>query len=145
MRKSLACMLFLALAASVMSAADPAAALKSADAGWSKATESRNLDQFMSFVRDDISMCGPDGKWIQGKAVVREGWSKMLADPSFKLSWTAESAEVSKDGKMGYTRGTFSGNMGGKPMGGSYATVWKKDSDGKWRVLVDIASGAAQQ
>lgn len=50
-----------------------------------------------------------------------------------------------RGGKVGYTRGTFNGVMGGKPMSGSYATFWKKGEDGKWRAAVDIASvGAAQ-
>jgi ketosteroid isomerase-like protein len=46
---------------------------------------------------------------------------------------------------MGYTRGSFQGSQSDKPFSGSYATVWKKDNDGKWRVAVDIASAAAQQ
>lgn len=134
-------LLFLALAAGLAVAADPTSALKSADQNWSKASETKNLDQFMSFVADDVYASGPDGKWTHGKAAMRDGWSKMLADPGFKLSWTVDTAGVSKDGRFGYTRGTFQGSMGGKPMSGGYATVWEKGKDGKWRVVVDIASG----
>jgi ketosteroid isomerase-like protein len=94
----------------------------------------------MSFVSDDIYACGTDGKWVQGKQGMRDQWSKLLADPNFKLTWTVDTAEASKDGHLGYTRGTFHGSQGDKPFSGSYTTVWKKDKDGQWRVAVDIAS-----
>ena len=132
----------LSLAVGSALAADPIEELKSADQNWSKASEAKNLDQFMSFVADDVYACGADGKWTHGKAAMRDGWSKMFADPGFKLSWTVDTAGVSEDGHFGYTRGTFQGSMGGKPMSGSYATVWEKGKDGKWRVVVDIASGS---
>jgi ketosteroid isomerase-like protein len=144
MRKTLIATLLLALAAGMATAADPAADLKNADQGWSKACEARNLDQFMSFVGDEVYASGPDGRWVHGKAAMREGWSKMLSDPNFKLSWAVDTAEASRDGHFGYTRGTFQGTMGGKPASGSYATVWKKGKDGKWQVAVDIASASPQ-
>ena len=129
------------LAARLAVAADPIAELKSADQNWSKASEAKNLDQFMSFVADDVYATGPDGKWTHGKAAMRDGWSKMFADPGFKLVWTVDTAAVSKDGRFGYTRGTFQGTMGGKAVSGGYATVWEKGNDGKWRVVVDVAAG----
>jgi hypothetical protein len=86
-------------------AANPADDVKKADQDWAKAAGSKNVDQFMSFVDDDVYGYGFDGKWIHGKQAMRDVWSKMLADPNFKLNWTVESADLSKD--MGYTRGTF--------------------------------------
>jgi len=144
MRKLIAASLFLALTTFLALAADPAADLKAADQGWSKSAESKNVDQFMSFIGDDVYASGLDGKWIHGKDAVRDLWSKMLADPNFKLNWTAESVEVSKDGALGYTRGTFQGSQGSTPLAGSYTTVWKKDKDKKWRVAVDIAAPVTQ-
>jgi ketosteroid isomerase-like protein len=75
---------------------NPTSELKSADENWSKASEAKSLDQFMSFVVDDVYDSGPDGKWIHGKAAIRDRWSKMLTDPGFKLTWTIDKADVSK-------------------------------------------------
>jgi ketosteroid isomerase-like protein len=143
MSRVVAVTLLLALAAGgAVAAGDPADALKAADQGWSKASQAKNLDQFMSFVADDIYMSGPHAQWTHGKAAVHDWWSVMFKDANFKLSWTPETAEVSRDGRIGYTRGTFSATMGGKPMmGGTYTRVWKKGADGKWRVAVDTAAG----
>src|SRR5438445_5411666 len=97
------------------------------------------------FIGDDAYMCDLSGKWMHGKDAIRADWTKPLADPAFKLSWTVDSAEVSKDGNMGYTRGSFQGGQGNDTFSGSYATIWKKDKDGKWRVAVDIASAEPPQ
>jgi len=133
------------LAANLAGSPDKTADLKKADQDWNQAAQSKNADQFASFLGDDAYACGLDGKWVHGKAAIAGEWKELLADPSFKLSWTAESVEVSKDGDLGYTRGTFQGNQGSESFSGSYATVWKKGKDGKWLVAVDIASAAPPQ
>ena len=137
--------LTIAVAMTLAVAVDPVADLKKADADWNSAAQSKNVDQFMSFIGDNADISGPDGKWIHGKDAARTEWSRMLADPNFKLSWTAESADVSRDGTLGYTRGTWQGSQGGKPISGAYATVWKKQKGGKWQVALDIASEAPPQ
>ncbi len=144
MRKffAIALMLGLAtfLAASLAGSPDKTADLKKADQDWAKAAQSKSVEQFMSFVGDDADACGLDGKWTHGKAAVEAEWKQMRSDPSFKLNWTNETAEVAKSGDLGYTRGTFEGSQGNNSFSGSYATVWKKGKDGKWKVAVDIAS-----
>ena len=72
--------LLLATVAGLAVAADPISELKSADQNWSKASEAKNLDQFMSFIADDVYATGPDGKWAHGKAAMRDGGSSLQAD-----------------------------------------------------------------
>jgi ketosteroid isomerase-like protein len=143
MRKLIAVVLFVVFGAFLALAANPTDDVKKADQDWAKAAESKNVDQFMSFIADDAYVSGTDGKWVHGKQEIKDLWSKMLADPNFKLSWTVDTADGSKD--LGYTRGTFSGTMGNQPMSGSYTTVWKKNKSGKWLAEVDIAAPASGQ
>lgn len=143
MRKLLAATLFVLFTTFLAQAANPTDDLKKADQDWAKAAGSKNVDQFMSFIADDAYVSGPNGKWVHDKQAIRDLWSKMLADPNFKLNWTVESADVSKD--MGYTRGTFTGSQGNQPISGSYTTVWKKEKAGKWQAVVDIATPASGQ
>jgi len=149
MRKLFAITLLLGLAtllaAALAGAPDKTADLKKADQDWNQATQAKNLDQFMSFIGDDASMCDLSGKWMHGKDTIKADWTKAFADPTFKLTWSVESAEVSKSGDLGYTRGSFSGSQGNQPFSGSYATVWKRGTAGKWEVAVDIASAAPQK
>lgn len=145
MRKLIAAAVLLGCISFLAVAADRTDDLKKADQDWAKSAQARNLDQFMSFIRDDAAMCDLSGKWMNGKDIIKADWQKAFADPTFKLNWTVQATEVSKDGALGYTRGTFEGGQGKSTFSGSYATVWKKDKDGKWRVAVDIASAAPQQ
>jgi ketosteroid isomerase-like protein len=128
------------LAHNLLASPEATAALKKADQDWAKAVAGRNLDQFMGFIGDDAYMCDLTGKWMHGKEMIKADWAKPLADPGFNLSWTVDSADVSRDGSLGYTRGSFQGAQGNTKFAGSYATVWKKDKAGNWRVAVDIAS-----
>ena len=145
MRKPNVAALVLVCASCLSFAADRTTDLKKADQDWAQSAVAKSVDQFMSFIGDDAYACGLDGKWAHGKDAIKAEWLKMLSDPSFKLNWTVESAEVSKDGGFGYTRGTFQGGQGSTSFSGSYATVWKKDKDGKWRVAVDIATPTSHQ
>src|SRR5438046_1496090 len=121
MRKPIAATLIFVCVSFLALAADRTADLKKADQDWARSAIARNVDQFMSFVGDDAYACGLDGKWAHGKDAIKAEWTKMLSDPSFKLNWTVESAEVSKDGGCGYTRGTSQGGQGSTSCAGSDA------------------------
>ena len=68
-------LLFVLATGGAVAAGDPADALKAADQGWSQASQAKNLDQFMTFIADDIYLSGPDGKWAHGKPAVHEAWA----------------------------------------------------------------------
>ena len=76
MRKLLFATLLLLSATLLSSSPDHTADLKKADQDWAKAAASRNVDQFMSFLRDDAYQCGPDGKWTHGKDAMKADWTK---------------------------------------------------------------------
>jgi ketosteroid isomerase-like protein len=118
-------------------AADAAAAIRKADQDWAKTAAANNVDQFMSFFAPDAHAVAADGKWLDGQAAIRDAWAKMLTSPGFKLNWTVQDASAS--GSLGYSRGTFEGMAGGKPLKGAYSTVWKKFGD-KWKVILDMAA-----
>jgi ketosteroid isomerase-like protein len=66
-------------------------------------------------------------------------WEKRSANKN-KLEWTPEVAEIASSGELGYTSGPwrFTAEGDDKPSAfGHFFTVWRKDEDGKWKVLVD--------
>jgi quercetin dioxygenase-like cupin family protein len=67
----------------------------------------------------------------------------MSATPGFSLQWTPGKGDVSASGDLGYTAGTYASTMGGASEQGKYVTVWKKQSDGKWKVSDDIFNADA--
>ena len=118
------------------------AALRAADQAWSQTPP--DLDRFMSFVADDAYTLMPDADILQGKSKIRSLWSGMFTNPGFELKWSATNVEVTADGHTGYTLGTFelalqdsAGNTLKRT--GKYITIWKKQSDGQWKVVADTA------
>ena len=111
-----------------------------ADRAFSEAAA--NVEGFTSFFAPDARLLAPDGPQADGVAAIGEAYSELSSLPGFSLSWQANYAEVASSGDLGYSVGTFVMNMDG-PDGspitrtGKYGTVWKKQDDGQWKVIMD--------
>ena len=87
------------------------------------------------------------GNPIIGKQSIRE---RMLSAGEYQLNWTPKKAEVSKSADMGWTWGTYiyqakDENGENIQRQGKYLNVWKKQSDGSWKVAVDIGNIEPQE
>jgi ketosteroid isomerase-like protein len=92
----------------------------------------------------------PDAVTLEnGNAVVtghdaiaaRATWSPTV----YQLTWTPEGARMSASGDMGFTWGHYEGDSKdalGNPLKetGRYMTVWKKQPDGAWKVVLDASN-----
>jgi len=63
-------------------------------------------------------------------------------DPDFKLVWVPSKVDVSQDGTLGYTWGRYDLTTRAKEgkvtvETGIYLTIWKRDSDGVWKIAFD--------
>jgi ketosteroid isomerase-like protein len=135
---------FALAAAAVCLAGDTKAeqALREADAAWSKAAESKDLDKTLSYYSDDATVLPPNAPAATTKEAIRKVWQDMLATPGFVISWKATKVEVAKSGDLGFVSGTYEVTMNdasGKPVSekGKYVEVWKKQADGKWKCGTD--------
>lgn len=67
------------------------------------------------------------------------------APADYQLTWTPEGGELSPAGDMGFTWGHYEGRSTGLGKAavvttGRYVTVWKKEPDGAWKVLLDTSN-----
>lgn len=88
---------------------------------------------FLAYLAEDGLVFEPGP--TSGKRV----WESRREDKA-KLEWAPELAEVAASGDLGYTSGPWRYTPEGaeKPVAfGHYFTVWRKDADGKWKVLID--------
>jgi len=116
--------------------------LRDADAAWSKAAGSKDLDKTVSYYSDDATVLPPNASAATTKEAIRKIWQDMLASPGFVISWTATKVEVAKSGDLGFVSGTYKLTMNdasGKPVNdrGKYVEVWEKKADGKWKCGID--------
>lgn len=89
-----------------------------------------------------------DGPVAKGPTAIRELFAPLFADPGFEITWAPTGTEVASSGDFGYTFGDWrtsmptAGGEGGEvsQSEGKYVTVWQRDQDGRWRVIVDIGN-----
>lgn len=88
---------------------------------------------FLAYLADDGLVFGP------GPTSGQRVWTARKEDKA-KLEWAPELAEVAASGDLGYTCGPWRYTPEGAEKAvafGHYFTVWRKDADGKWKVLTD--------
>jgi ketosteroid isomerase-like protein len=118
-------------------------AVLEADRAWSQTPP--DVEAFVSNFTPDGAFLGGNAPAAEGIEAVRSSTREMFGAPGFALSWSASRADVSACGDLAYTVGTYeitsndaAGNAQTRP--GKYVTVWKKQADGTWRVVVDAPS-----
>ncbi len=118
------------------------AAVRDADAQWSKTAGSGDVDGTVSYYVDDASLLPPNAPIANGKQAIRAMWASLLV-PGTTISWDASKVEVARSGDLATVMGTYQDSMKdpqGNPVNdrGKFVEVWKKQADGKWKVVADI-------
>ena len=117
-------------------------AIRDADAAWLKAYEAKDIDKSVEFLDENASMLAPNTPIATGKAAISKLIAGELALQDSKIRWHPDKAGVAQSGELGYTSGFYDWSFkdkSGKVVSdtGKYLTVWKKQPDGKWKVLFD--------
>ena len=124
---------------------DPAAArarLRDAELAFAQASKARGADAWAEVFADSGVQMNPGHNYV-GKEAVRALMAPDLADTTHLLSWTPTTVDVSASGDLGYTMGRWqvAPRAGGTPLlQGSYVTIWKKQPDGAWKVVLDAGN-----
>ena len=60
-------------------------------------------------------------------------------DSSYTLKWEPENGAVAQSGELGYTYGLYAIKPSAKDttIYGTYVSIWKKQSDGSWKFVLD--------
>lgn len=114
------------------------------DAEWAaSASEGSDVERILSFWTDDALVVQPGLPPVKGKNALREYVQTSLKIPGFKINWSSNDATFSTDGNLAYMFSSQTVTMhdpDGKSQTteGRAITIWRKESDGEWRCVVDI-------
>ncbi|MGB6471411.1 MAG: DUF4440 domain-containing protein [Candidatus Acidiferrales bacterium] len=119
------------------------AAIRAACVAWSQAAQARDIDKTVSFYADDAVAFSDRGPLENGKGALRKEWTNLFALPGPGLSFVATDVDVAHAGDMAYAYGTYNFGTADKKgkvsdQKGKFVTIWKKQTDGSWKVAVDI-------
>ena len=110
-----------------------------------EAAKAKNLDQYVSFYDEHAVLLWPGTPMVTGRAAIRKFMQVFFSMPDFSLSFETTRVEVSSAGDFAYTCGTNKVTLvspDGKKMkdSGKYLTVYRKRSDGTWKVVADTGN-----
>lgn len=123
--------------------AEARAALEQADARYSEAATSKDVDAWVSMYTSDAKMYPPGLATIGGIDAIRDFGTEFTSTPGFTASFRPVEVEVGDGGDLGYTLSqfviTFTGPEG-QPVTeqGRDFHVWRRQADGAWKVVIDM-------
>ena len=115
---------------------------------WIEAVNSRNLDAYAELVAEDVVWIPPVGPAIAGRQEFREWLRPFFVAYHYEYApsnsrfldagdWVVESADFE-------TQMTPVGGGPARSHEGAYLVIWRRDSDGAWRIERYVDQGARQ-
>jgi ketosteroid isomerase-like protein len=119
------------------------ALLRQLEAEFAADVKEHGHDAFVShFAEEGVEVV--DGGGFNNKEAMRKqpAWPEGTS-----LTWTPIKAEMASSGDLGYTYGNYvytAKNKEGKTVTsyGKYTSIWKKQKDGQWKVVVDVGNSS---
>ncbi len=123
-------------------------AIRDNEAQWNLDWAAKDMDKLIAHYADDVFFVSPGAPAVTSKDALRAAFKEMIGDPALSLKFQATRVEVAKSGEVAYTMGTYTLNATDPASKqvindhGSYVTTYRKQADGTWKAVADIASSA---
>jgi ketosteroid isomerase-like protein len=112
------------------------------EAKFAKATAEGGGQAFAAWFAEDGVTMGNGQTPEQGREAIAR--SATWSPKNYQLTWTPTDALMSPLGDMGYTWGHYEGHSrdsdgNSKVTSGRYLTIWRKEPDGNWKVMLEAS------
>ena len=119
------------------------AAIRMADAEWSKAVRAKDVDRIASLYAGDATLVPRDQEMVKGRTEIREGWSRIFVLPGFAQNSRMTRIEVTRAGSMARSYSTYEAVMLDDQKRrvterGKRTVFWNRYPDGSWKIAVEI-------
>ncbi len=113
------------------------------EARFAKDVAERGGAAFAEWFAEDGVALGNGAAPLVGRVAIAK--SANWSPKSYQLTWTPTDAVMGPSGDVGYTWGHFEGHSkdaNGNPVTstGRYITIWRKQPDGNWKVVLDAGA-----
>lgn len=117
--------------------------VRCSEIAFSKAAEARDVQTFASLIDPHARFVG--ASVARGVEEVVAAWAPYFADDGPRIRWRPEFVEVLDNGEYAFSRGpyrivTIDENGVSSEMWGTFNSVWRRNPDGRWRVVIDAGS-----
>lgn len=121
-------------------------AIRIVDCEMVAALNSRNLEKWLSFLAEEVRMMPPNEPILEGIPAIREIVTELLSLPNFSVTHnSADRIVVSDSGDLAYISYSYALTVpdsqgASKTEKGKDISIFQKQSDGSWKLVVDMWS-----
>jgi ketosteroid isomerase-like protein len=118
--------------------------LMDADKEFSNLSKEKGMKKaFMEYIDSNGVLLRPNQNPLVGADAI--DYLIQLNDSTYTLEWEPENATVAKSGELGFTYGYYKLTPTNKDtvLLGTYVSIWKKQSNGSWKFLLDTGNEGA--
>jgi ketosteroid isomerase-like protein len=108
-----------------------------AEGSFAESMRVRDFDRFASHIAPDAIFFGGQGAQ-RGKEAVLAGWRPFFDGPNAPFAWKPETVEVLATGNLALSTGPVLDPNGNRV--GTFNSIWRRESDGRWLVVFDKGS-----
>ena len=117
-------------------------AIDKGNAQWIEAWDKADASLLSRLFAEDGILLGRNGKIFKGPQQIFERQKPVMEGAGKGVKVTVTTVDLWLDGETAYETGKYSYNYQekGKPVTeeGRYVTIWKRQSDGSWKIIVDM-------
>jgi ketosteroid isomerase-like protein len=111
--------------------------VRSREIAFARTMTDRDLDAFLGFnAPEAVFFNGNEA--LRGRDAIARAWAPFFEGPTAPFSWHPDVVEVLESGSLALTSGPVRDPAGDEV--GRFNSVWRKDADGRWRVVFDKGS-----
>ena len=114
----------------------PADEILNADRAFSNMSRQVGMKKaFLEYIDNDGTLLRPNHLPIVGAEAI--DFLSLVNDSAYTLTWKPTKAEIAKSGDLGYSFGVYELITKDTTLKGTYVSIWKKQSDGAWKFVLD--------
>jgi len=114
-----------------------AAEVEAREIAFAKTMADRDLDAFLSFISPEAIFFNGNQP-LRGRDEITRVWAPYFEGVSAPFSWHPDVVEVLESGRLALSSGPVRSASGEEV--GRFNTIWRKEADGRWRVVFDKGS-----
>lgn len=108
--------------------------VRAAETAFAKTMADRDHVAFTALLSEEAVFWGGKGA-VRGRDAVAAEWKSLFEGPKAQFSWGPKDVAVGTSGDIGFSTGPVYDTDGTRT--GTYNSVWRKEKDGKWRIIFD--------
>ena len=124
-------------------------AIRDTETKWNQDFTARDVERLVDHYTDDAVLMAPGMPPSVGRKDIRKFLTGMVGDPALSLKFSAARINVSASGDLAYSQGSYLMTMTDQYTKrvvhdyGSYVTTYRREADGTWKAVTDIATSEA--